>query len=210
MLRSIRSTRRPRLTAALLATLGAVALIPAGASASTTYFGSSLNHTPANAGSTCAEDGVMGSTLCTHVGSYYPGFSGRAKATVNGTVTAFKVRAQGPTTMTFRLVKVQHLSANHKTGQAKTVVVGPKVHVKGPTTNQAENSIYPVETFKTHLKVKKGYEVAIDTKSNTAEYCSDGTPGQMLFDPFLKLGQGFRTNNGIDGCLMLVQAVVKH
>jgi hypothetical protein len=205
----IRTTRQARLTAALVATLGAVALIPAGASASTTYFGSSLNHEPANAGSTCAENGVMGPGLCTHVGSYYPGFSGRAKATVNGTVTAFKVRAQGPTTMRFRLVKVRNIASDHKSGQAKTVAVGPKVHVNGPSQDQMDNSIYPVETFKTHLKVKKGYEIAIDTTSNTAEYCSDGTPGQLLFDPFLKLGQGFRHSDGVDHCLMLVRAVVK-
>lgn len=150
------------------------------------------------------------STTCTHVGSFYPGFSGRAKANVNGTVIAFKVRAQAATTMTFRLVKVQNVASTHRSGQAKTVAVGPRVHVKGPTQDQADNSIYPVETFKTHLKVRKGYEVAIDTTHNTAEYCSDGTPGQLLFDPFLKLGQGFRHANGVDHCLMLVRAVVKH
>lgn len=204
-----RSNRSIVATAA--AALSALALIPAGASAATTYFGSSLDHSPANAGSSCAEDGVMGpSTTCTHVGSFYPGFSGRAKANVNGTVTAFKVRASGPTTMRFRLVKVQGVSSNHKSGQAKTVAVGPLVHVKGPTQAQFDESIYPVETFKTNLKVKKGYEVAVDTKHNTAEYCTDGTPGQLLFDPSLKLGQAFRHSNGTDDCLMLIRAVVRH
>jgi hypothetical protein len=183
--------------------------MPAGASASTTYFGSSLNHEPANAGSTCADLGVMGSPLCTHVGSFYPGNSGRARATVNGTVIAFKVRAQGPTTMTFRLVKVRNVSANHKTGQAKVAVRGQTVHVKGPTGQQTEDGIYPVETFRTHLTVRKGWEIAINTTRNTAEYCADGTPGQLLFDPILKLGQSYRSNQGVDGCLMLVQAVVK-
>jgi hypothetical protein len=203
-----RSTRTIVTTAA--AVLSAAALIPAGASAATTYFGSSLDHAPANAGSTCAENGVPGPALCTHVGTFYPGFSGRAKANVNGTVTAFKVRAEGPTTMRFRLVKVQGVSANHRSGQAKTVAVGPTVHVNGPTQSQANDGIYPVETFATHLKVRKGYEVAIDTKSNTAEYCADGTPGQLLFDPTLKLGQAFRQSDGVDDCLMLVRAVVKH
>lgn len=40
-------------------------------------------------------------------------------------------------------------------------------------------SIYPVEKFSVSIKVKKGQELAIDTASNTAEYCSDGTPGQL-------------------------------
>jgi len=201
---------RSRFIPALATVLGAVALIPAGASAATTWFGSSLNHDPANAGSTCAENGVNGPALCTHVGSYYPGFSGRATATVNGTITAFKVRAEGPTTMTFRLVKVRHVSSDHHSGQAKTIVEGPTVNVQGPSQSDLDNGIYPVETFHVHMKVQRGEEIAIDTTSNTAEYCADGTPGQLLFDPHLALGQNFRSSNGVDGCLMLVQAVVNH
>jgi hypothetical protein len=42
-----------------------------------------------------------------------------------------------------------------------------------------DNGVYPVVTVKVSLKVKKGQEIAIDTDSNTAEYCSDGTPGQL-------------------------------
>ena len=49
-----------------------------------------------------------------------------------------------------------------------------------------DNGIYPVVTVKVSLKVKKGQEIAIDTASNTAEYCSDGTPGQLLYDPVLR------------------------
>jgi hypothetical protein len=204
------SKSRPRFIPAVVATVGALALIPAGALASTTWFGSSLNHDPANAGSTCAENGVSGPALCTHVGSYYPGFSGRATSPVNGTIVAFKVRAQGPTRMTFRVVQVRHVSSNHHSGQAKAVAKGPTVNVQGPTQTDIDNGTYRNETFHVHIKVKKGQEIAIDTTSNTAEYCADGTPGQLLFDPILGLGQNFRHSNGVDGCLMLVQAVVKH
>ncbi len=56
--------------------------------------------------------------------------------------------------------------------------------------------------------LKKGQEIAIDTNRNTAEYCSDGTPGQLLFGPVL--GSQFRSSGSVDDCLMLVQAVVKH
>lgn len=201
---------RSRFIPTLAATMGALALIPAGASASTTWFGSSLNHDPANAGSTCADNGVMGPSLCTHVGSYYPGFSGRATSPANGTIIAFKVRAAGPMRMTFRVVAVRHLSSNHKSAQAKTVVKGPTVNAQGPTQTDMNNGTFRNETFHVHLKVKKGQEIAIDTTSNMAEYCSDSTPGQLLFDPILGLGQNYRHSNGVDGCLMLVQAVVKH
>ena len=199
-----------RPAAALAVALGTAALVPAGASASTTWFGSSLNHEPANAGSTCADNGVLGSPLCTHVGSFYPGTSGRTKAPVSGTITKVKVRAQGPTKLTFRLVKVRHVAKNHRSGQAEAVARGRTVSVKGPSQDQLDNGIYPVETFRTKLKVRKGQELAVDTRSNTAEYCSDGTPGQLLFSPTLKVGGGFHASKGVDDCLMLVQAVVKH
>src|SRR6476469_7003557 len=121
------TTFRPRFASTLALAITAVALVPAAASAHKTYFGSSLNHSPANAGSTCAENGVMGPALCTHVGSYYPGTSGRAKATHTGTIFQIKLRAQGPTTLRIRVVAVRKLSSDHRSGQAKRVVKGPKL-----------------------------------------------------------------------------------
>jgi hypothetical protein len=204
-------TSRFRLMSILTAMLGAIALVPAAASASTTWFGSSLDHTPANAGSSCSDDGVGNpGDLCTHVGSYYPGFSGHAQSTVNGTIIQLKVRPQGPMTFTARVVNVRHVSSNHKSGQAQATARSRLITVAGPTQDQMDNSIYPVDKIKVNLKVKKGQEIAIDTTSNTAEYCSDGTPGQLLFDPTLSIGHPFRTSNGVDDCLMLIQAVVKH
>ena len=49
-------------------------------------FGSSLNHDPANAGQSCDQNNLDSSPLCTHIGSFYPGTSGRAKAGANGTI----------------------------------------------------------------------------------------------------------------------------
>jgi hypothetical protein len=193
-----RITRRSRRALALGVAVSAAALLPASALAHTTHFGSSLDHSPANAGSTCAQDGVTGSPMCTHVGSYYPGFSGRAMAPVSGTITAIRLRAQAPGTLRVLLVAVRHVSADHMSGQAKVVVKGPKLHPVGTGS---------IETFPVHMAVKKGEELAVNTTSNTAEYCSDGTPGQLLFDPIL--GASFSSSAGVDGCLMLVQAVVK-
>ncbi|HEY2637878.1 MAG TPA: hypothetical protein VGI54_10840, partial [Solirubrobacteraceae bacterium] len=175
-----------------------LAAVPAGAAAHTSSFGSSLNHSPANAGSTCEEDGLTGFTSCTHVGSYYPGFSGHAKSPNTGTITKIKLRAQGPTTMTFKVVNVRHVAANHRSGQAQATAKTRTVQVNGPTQDQADDGIYPTETFNVHMKVRKGQELAVDTPSNTAEYCSDGTPGQLLFAPTLKLGKPFASSQGVD------------
>jgi hypothetical protein len=203
-------TRGSRPLAGVIAALGAIALGPAVASASTTWFGSSLDHTPANAGSTCSQDGVGNAgDLCTHVGSDYPGFSGHAQSKTTGTIVQLKVRPEGPMTFTAKVVTVRRLAADFKSGQAKVTARSRLITVPGPTQSQMDDSIYPVEKFKVSLKVKKGQEIAIDTTSNTAEYCSDGTPGQLLFDPILGLGHGFRNSAGVDGCLMLIQAVVK-
>jgi hypothetical protein len=176
----------------------AVFALPAAASTHTATFGSSLDHSPANAGNSCAENGVHGGATCTHVGSFYPGFSGHARSPVSGTITKIKLRAQAPATLKILIVKVRNVSSDHMSGQAKLVEAGPTLHPVGTGS---------VESFPVHLSVSKGEELAVNTKSNTAEYCSDGTPGQLLFDP--PVGSSFTSSKGVDGCLMLIQAVVK-
>jgi hypothetical protein len=200
--------RRLRLTAALATTLGAVAIMPAGALASTTWFGSSLDHSPANAGSSCDQQNIDApAPNCTHVGSFYPGFSGRAKSPTNGTIVAVKVNAAGPMSLRFQLVQVRNLNSNETQGQAKVIKNGPKINIAGATLDSNGDDV--PQTFPVNIKVKKGQELAITTNNNQAEYCSDGTPGQLTyFSP--TLGSTFRTNSGVDDCLLLVQAVVRH
>ena len=189
---------RSRFASALLAGSSAFAVLSPAALAKPVFFGSSLDHSPANAGSTCAQDGVTGSPVCTHVGSDYPGLSGHAQAPVNGTVTAIRLRAEGPAKLHVLIVAVRNVASDFMSGQAKMVVNGPTLHPQGTGA---------IETFPVHLAVKKGEELAVNTTSNTAEYCSDGTPGQLLFNPVLTTS--FSSSKGVDGCLMLIQAVVK-
>ncbi len=204
-------THSSRIVAAAAVIAGALIIGPASASAATTWFGSSLDHTPANAGTPCNQNFSQPAPSCTHVGSFYPGFSGRAQATTNGTIVKIRVRPQNAMTMRFELVRVRHLSSNEKRGQAKMIFQGKVLHVPGPNATQMNNGIVPVQTIPAHIKVHKGDELAITTKNNQADYCSDGTPGELtFFNPPLALGVGFRTNNGVDGCLLLVQAVIKH
>jgi hypothetical protein len=111
----------------------------------------------------------------------------------------------------FKLVQVRHLSSDHKSGFVKVIAQSRKLSAHGPSQTQADNGVYPIESFKVNLKVHKGDEVAIDTNQNTAEYCSDGTPGQLtFFNPDLSLGDGFQHSQGVDDCLLLAQAVYNH
>ena len=200
--------RRLRLTTALAAVLGAVAIVPAGAMASTTWFGSSLDHSPANVGSSCDQQNIDApAPNCTHVGSFYPGNSGRVKAPTNGTIVAIKINPEGAMSLRFQLVHVRNLSSNEQQGQAKVITNGPKINISGPTLDSNGDNV--PQTFPVHIKVHKGDELAITTNNNQAEYCSDGTPGQLtFFNP--TLGSTFRTNGGVDDCLLLVQAVIRH
>jgi hypothetical protein len=204
-------TRRSRVISALAATVMAAAMVPAGASAATTWFGSSLNHEPANAGSSCDQNNLDNQVFCTHIGSFYPGTSGRAQATASGTITKIRVRAEGPMTLKFKVVKVRNVSSDHRSGQAKVVAVSRTLSFNGPTQTQLDNGISPIESANVHIKVHQGEEIAIDTSNNQAEYCSDGTPGQLtFFNPILSLGDGFGSSQGVDHCLLLVQAVIQH
>jgi hypothetical protein len=203
--------RRTRFISSVVAALTAAAMIPAGASAATTFFGSSLNHEPANAGSSCDQNNLDNKVFCTHVGSFYPGTSGRAQAGASGTITKIRVRAAGPMTLRFKVVKVRNLSADHRRGQVKVLAASRTLHFNGPSQDQLNNGISPIESANVHIRVQRGEEVAIDTNNNQAEYCSDGTPGQLtFFNPLLSRGDGFRSSQGVDDCLLLVQAVISH
>jgi hypothetical protein len=201
--------RRSRFVHAVAATALALAMVPAGASAATTWFGSSLNHEPANAGSSCTDNGLM-DAICTHVGSDYPGTSGRVHAPVSGTITAIRVRAEAPMTLRLVVVQARNVSSDFSSGQAKALAQSRLISAQGPSQDDLDNGIYPVETFHVHLRVRQGNEIGIDTSSNQAEYCADGTPGQLLFDPALSPGQPFESSSAVDECLMLVQAVITH
>jgi hypothetical protein len=136
-----RTTRR---TALVLATsaVAAAALAPAGAQAATSSFGSSLNHEPANAGQTCTDLGLL-APKCTHVASYYPGTSGKARAAKSGRIVKIKVRAQSAMTFKLKVAKVKNVSANHKTAWAKIAYVGPTIHVKGPSSSSSRTASTP-------------------------------------------------------------------
>lgn len=204
MERTHRTIRR-RLAVVLLV-VAAGALAPGAAQARQTWFGSSLNHGPANAGSPCIEGADEGTPqpVCTRTGSFYPGFSGREKSPRTGRVIKVRVIAQFPGRIRFKVVRLRRVAADHKSGQAKTIATSRWLTVRGPASEDADPA---VESFTVNLPVRKGDSVAIDAKENPVEYCSDGTPGQLVFRPVT--GRTFRDSTSYVGCLLLVQARVR-
>jgi len=196
-------TTAVRLALTLAAAAAALALVPVAAQAST-WFGSSLNHEPSNSTPAHPCGLTAGNPLapCTRVGAYYPGTSGRVTAPRSGRIVAFRVRAGAPGRMTFKIVRVRglNLRANPARGQAKAVGRGPTVNVKG-------RGFDTIERFGASLRVHKGDEIAIDSRSTSALYCSNGTTYQLLFRP-LAVGGGFRSSITDDDCLLMVQAVI--
>lgn len=204
------------ISVALAVAAGTALLVPVGASAKSQTFGSSLVNEPANTGNnrSCLLASVQ--APCTRIG-FYEGNAGVTKSPVNGTITKFRVRSAAPGQMTFKLVRVRNVDLNAGTGQARAVAKGPTVNVAGPQLD-ADGEIanpdnpYPIQTFRTKLKVKKGDVLAIDSTTTDALYCANGDPGQLLFRPVLNVSKKFRSTTSVDDnnqCSLLVQAVVK-
>ena len=202
--------RRSRFVTGVATALTAAAIVPAGAMAATSNFGSSLNHDPANAGTSCDQNNLDNPPFCTHVGSFYPGFSGHAQAKSGGTITKIKRPRRGPDELPLQA----HAGPPPQLEPQESARPRSSRSAAGctPTARSANgDGSSPVETFNVHIKVHKGDYVGIDTNNNTAEYCSDGTPGQLtFFNPDLALGDGFQSSQGVDDCLLLVQAVYNH
>ncbi len=200
-------TRLSRLALTVAAAALALALVPVAAQAKSTWFGSSLLHEPSNSAPAhpCGPDGNP-LLACTRVGVRYPGTSGRVRAPRSGRIVAFKVRAGAPGRMTFKVVRVRNLNTrtNPGSGQAKAVGRGPTVNVQGRGFDETN----AIERFPANVRVHKGDQIAIDSRSTSALYCSDGGTYQLVFRP-LALGGGFRSSVTDDGCQLMVQAVIR-
>jgi hypothetical protein len=200
---------------ALAIAAGATLLVPGGAFAKSQTFGSSLVNEPANTGNQRVCAPAPGAP-CTRVG-FYEGNAGLTKSPVDGTITKFRVRSAAPGQMTFKTVRVRNVNLNAGTGQARAVAVGPTVNVAGPQVDANGDFLnpdnpYPIQTFRAKVKVKKGDVIAIDSTTTDALYCANGDPGQLLFQPVLKVSKTFRSTTNLDDsndCSLLVQAVVK-
>jgi hypothetical protein len=184
--------------------LVATALTAGVADAKSVTFGHRIDHEP-NTAKPCIDDGSDTPDLsitCTRIPvDTRAAVPAGLTAPSSGRITKFKIRPVEAGQVTFNVVRKRN-------GQARTVGAGLTVNLAGPQGDPEEDVLeYPVETFRTNMKVKKGDYVGITSSTAPALYCSHGGDNQLLFTP--ALGSAFQTSSDTDSCELLVQAVMK-
>jgi hypothetical protein len=202
-----------------LAAIIALMAVPALSQAQSVTFGTRLDHEPSNSapGHNCNEDGNEDITpICTRVAvDKSDAVPAGLRAPKSGTIIKFNVRAGAPGELTFRLARLKHFgfdtTLNDYSALGQGAGTGPHVHVKGNGFRDPdEGEGNPIESFKANLKVTKGDYLAIDSATNSTQYCASGGAKQMIFTPKLGKKNGtFKKNTTKGGCDLLVQAVMK-
>lgn len=181
-----------------------MALITGVAEAGTTTFGHRVDHEP-NTAKPCVDDGAGAPDLsitCTRVpADERAAVPAGLTAPSSGTIKKFRIRPVEAGRVTFNVVRM-------KGDRARAVGKGLTVDLAGPVGDPEEDVLeYPVETFRTSMKVKKGDHIGITSSVAPALYCSHGGDNQLIYTPGL-LG-GFQTSTDTDSCELLIQAVMK-
>jgi hypothetical protein len=198
----------------LLASL-ALTLAPAKslAAGSPVRFGSALNSTvqPSNSspGIDCRQSAYGACTMVQEEAYGRP--NGGEIAPKTGTIT--KIRVIAGEFMKFRpqIVNVKHsTSTTLSATKAKASFTGPLLTATGQTEANDEEGVYNVESFKVHIPVKKGQQLAMLTGRNTAIRCSSGGHNTLLFGlPPAKAGGPAVPATDANGCWTLMEAVIK-
>jgi pyruvate/2-oxoglutarate dehydrogenase complex dihydrolipoamide acyltransferase (E2) component len=184
-------------------------LVPAVSQADNITFGSRLDHEPSNSapGHNCREDGSDDPTpTCTRVGiDESIAVPAGLTAPVSGTIVRFSVRAGAPGQLTFRAAELTGLGYDPILGETTAfgfgAGTGPTVNVQGKGFDETGN---PIESFPASMHVEKGAYLAIDSTSNSTQYCASGGAKQLIFDA--PLGPGAQHSSRKGGCDLLVQA----
>jgi hypothetical protein len=197
--------KRILIRSAVFAAVGLMAL-PAASSAFT--FGAQINREPSNSTPprSCAQDSNVGlASPCTRVLiASENGFAGgNLKSPKDGVVTQFRIRAGGPGSIRFKLVRLRNVNQANSTAEGKAHAKSQKFTVQG----RGFDAVNPVESFNVNLTVKKGDYVAIEGSKTTAQRCTQGSPRQLMWSPSLKVGDPFRKNDAHANCTLMVQAV---
>ncbi len=188
----------------LLTSLIALTFAGGIADAKALTFGHRIDHEP-NTSKPCIDDGSDTPDLsisCTRIPTdTRAAVPAGLTAPMNGRIKKFKIRPVAAGTVTFQVVRTNG-------NLARAVGPGLTVNLAGPVGDPEEDVLeYPVETFPTNIKVKRGDYVGITSSTAPALYCSHGGDNQSIFTP--GLGSAFQTLTDTDSCELLVQAVMK-
>jgi hypothetical protein len=188
--------RKHSILATVVASAATLAL-PAVSDAATP-FGSNLEREPNGSLSAPASECPPVSSPCTRVGVQFPDNDAGQFTTspMDGVVTAFKIRANSPDQVTFRLARVNDLASK----LAQAAGTGPSVTLAGSGA---------IETFAARVPVRTGDYVALDSAQTTATYGNDGGTRQLKYGPVLTDGQGPRAAGDKENSYLELQAVVE-
>jgi hypothetical protein len=188
-----------------------VAALPGVAAGKRMTFGSSLSQPPTEtaAPGTCDTTGTSRDIgKCTRVALGFPATgtaSGGVQAPVGGVIRRIRVRSAVAGTVRVTLARVRKLDRDAARGQGRAVSKGALLRVRG----RGLRSHKPVESFRVHLRVRRGDYLALRGASFGMLRCQGGDVEQLVFAPPLRTGKGYRTSNGFDSCTALVQAVIR-
>ncbi|MET0557915.1 MAG: hypothetical protein ABW065_04505 [Solirubrobacterales bacterium] len=211
----IRSRRRFRRRAGIAAIFGALALViaPAVGSAAPVKFGARLGPTvqPSNSlpGLPCGDEASPRRYSCTMVqNEAYGRPNGGELAPKTGVVTQIRMIAGGPGTTRIETVKVKR-STLFGTKEGVLVHKGPKISYQGQTEANWESGSYRVETFKVHMRIAKGEQLAVHSNSASMVRCSSGGDNTLIYPLTYYPKHPYNPATGSDGCWLLVEATIR-
>jgi hypothetical protein len=200
--------------AAIAAIFAALALMlaPTAGSAAPVKFGARLDSTvqPSNSlpGLRCGpEPGAH--YPCTMVqNEAYGRPDGGELAPRSGIVTRIRMIAGGPGTMRIETVKVKR-STLFGSKEGKLVHKGPKISYQGQTEANWESGSYLVESFKVHMRIAKGEQLAVHTNGASMIRCSSGGDNTLIYPLTYYPKHPYNAATGSDGCWLLVEATIR-
>lgn len=208
--------RRPRKLsrrAGIAAAFAAAAMVvaPAAAGAAPVKFGAKLDPTvqPSNSlpGLGCTTEPRP--FACTMVqNEAYGRPDGGHLAPRSGVITRIRLISGGPGTMRLMSVKVKR-STLAGTKEGKLVHKGPKISYQGQTAANWEDDRYRVESFKVHMPIAKGEQLAIHASNTSMVRCSSGGDNTLLYPLTYYPKRPYNAAIGSDGCWLLIEAVIK-
>jgi hypothetical protein len=199
--------RRFAISTAVLASAGLLAL-PAASGAF--KFGAKLDADPDNSNPAhdCTKDG--GSDIqnpCTRVliASDTGLVDNHLTSPKNGKLTKIRIRAGGPGSVRFKLIRLKDINPQNHTVKGKAVAKSKTFQVQG----NGFNSTNAIESFKVNMTVHKGDYLGFDSSKTTIQRCNSGGTRQFLFHPTLTVGDPFQTTSFSGSCTLMVQAIGK-
>lgn len=183
-------------------------VIPTQANAAKVKFGSELNETVQPSNSLPGLDCAPMQPQCSFVqNEAYGRPDGGEKAPRAGTLKRVRVIAGGPGSFKLQLVKSKAVGSVWK---SRVKAIGPKINYTGQSPDNWDTDNYKVESFRVDIPIKKGWRLAMKSRTTSAIRCSSGGDNTLIHTPPLVRRAPFASATGDDGCWMLIEGVIKY